>query len=269
MSTEILKSHGFSIEMAITPSKTLSDIIVDPKCIKKRSHSFIDKNGNKPSMIITDWMWLGNRMSAENKTYLKKIGITHILNCSQHISCFHLSTFKYGRIPLDDNYTANLFDYFDAANKFIDECNPLINNNCKNKILIHCAAGVSRSASIVISYLMSRNILYNHIEKNIIDEIRRQLQYKNKVNYNILTLSESYYFVKGSRSAIRPNEGFLEQLEKFEGLYHNGNNTRNDIDYYYDKNQTMLFSEITSLRVALNRSKFEKNTNKCCKCVIL
>lgn len=55
-------------------------------------------------------------------------------------------------------------------------------------VLVHCAAGVSRSASFVIAYLMNRkDMLFP-------DAIR---------------------FVKERRSVIRPNSGFSQQLEKY------------------------------------------------------
>ena len=141
------------------------------------------------------------------------------------ISCYHInSKIKYARIPLDDMSGCDLFDYMEAAAQFIDECNPYFNNddnhNNKNKILIHCAAGVSRSASIVLSYLMSREIKWNDTEKNIIDVIRQELEYKTSMNYKLLRFSEAYYFVKGCRTQIRPNDGFMTQLEKYEAIYH-------------------------------------------------
>ena len=52
-------------------------------------------------------------------------------------------------------------------------------------ILIHCAAGVSRSASFTIAYLMK----------------------KNKMKYE-----DAYALVKEKRKIIRPNSYFTQQL---------------------------------------------------------
>ena len=57
------------------------------------------------------------------------------------------------------------------------------------KILVHCAAGVSRSASFVIAYLMkSRG----------------------------LSFWEAHNLVKSKRSIVRPNSGFVRQLQEYE-----------------------------------------------------
>jgi protein-tyrosine phosphatase len=53
------------------------------------------------------------------------------------------------------------------------------------KVLFHCAAGVSRSASFVIAYLMK----------------------DQGISYQ-----EAFNFVKSKRSIIRPNSGFVQQL---------------------------------------------------------
>ena len=56
--------------------------------------------------------------------------------------------------------------------------------------------GISRSASVVISYLM----------------------FKNKWNY-----LKSFEFVKKKRNQIDPNSGFVEQLKKFDIIIKHNN----------------------------------------------
>lgn len=55
--------------------------------------------------------------------------------------------------------------------------------------MVYCVAGVSRSASICIAYLMK---------------------------YNKLSLLEAYNYVKLRRSRIKPNCGFFKQLIEYE-----------------------------------------------------
>ena len=69
------------------------------------------------------------------------------------------------------------------------------------KVFVHCAAGESRSATIVIAYLM----------------------WKKK-----MTFDKAYNFVKQKRSRIYPNFGFRQQLQMFEKLlFENGFNISN------------------------------------------
>ncbi|CAF4410453.1 unnamed protein product, partial [Adineta steineri] len=55
--------------------------------------------------------------------------------------------------------------------------------------LVHCAAGISRSATIVLAYLM-------------------------KYHHN--TLKDAYTFLHDKRPQISPNKGFLLQLIRYE-----------------------------------------------------
>lgn len=98
------------------------------------------------------------------------------------IPCSFPDIIQYAQIKVFDESTVKLYDYFEAAASFIDLCNPLnydINNeanNKKRKIMVHCAMGISRSATITISYLMSRPNLLNKSEQKLLDHIQTNLE---------------------------------------------------------------------------------------------
>ncbi|XP_063972378.1 dual specificity protein phosphatase 19 [Diachasmimorpha longicaudata] len=71
----------------------------------------------------------------------------------------------------------------------LDNCLDVIRNCRKENILVHCNAGISRSATIVIAYLMR--------EEN-------------------LNFQEALDKVKRIRPCVRPNEGFVKQLKEIE-----------------------------------------------------
>lgn len=53
------------------------------------------------------------------------------------------------RIPVNDGHAAKILPFFDIAFKFIEKC-----RKAKCKVLIHCLAGISRSPTLAIAYLM-------------------------------------------------------------------------------------------------------------------
>ena len=61
---------------------------------------------------------------------------------------FFPKDFKYKVISVTDTSQASLLRHFPAAISFIKE------GMAKGGVLVHCYAGVSRSASCVIAYLM-------------------------------------------------------------------------------------------------------------------
>ena len=89
---------------------------------------------------------------------------------------------QFVRYHIYDKDDFNIYEYFNI----FDE---LMNSNPNKKILIHCVAGVSRSASLVISYMIK---YYNN------------LKFKRIMN-----------IAKKRRSCIWPNDGFYIQLKEY------------------------------------------------------
>eukprot|EP01027_Heterolobosea_sp_BB2_P012439 GEZU01018032.1.p2 GENE.GEZU01018032.1~~GEZU01018032.1.p2 ORF type:complete len:123 (+),score=39.38 GEZU01018032.1:574-942(+) len=83
-----------------------------------------------------------------------------------------------------DMETENIVKHFRDCFEFIEEAKKQNGN-----VLVHCQAGVSRSASVVIGYLMHS----------------RKLPY-----------AEAFKLVKEKRGIIAPNSGFVKQLKMFE-----------------------------------------------------
>ncbi|CAD8192376.1 unnamed protein product [Paramecium octaurelia] len=135
-----------------------------------------EENGNQ--------LWLGDYTAAEDKPTLDNKGIRTVLTVACQLNI------KYN----DQNMTHKTYSILDSeqANvaQFFDDSFYQIKNGLKSgSVLVHCAAGVSRSASIVIAYLM-----------------------RNKG----WTYSEAISYVKSKRFVICPNSGFQRQLKNFE-----------------------------------------------------
>lgn len=133
---------------------------------------------------IISGLYLGGEEIAMNKELLKKNNVSIILNITEHIPFYHEPDFTYYRIPIIDAHHINIKQYFDDTFKIIDS---VIMDN--KKILVHCHAGISRSATIVIAYIMK----------------------KNKMK-----MDEAYKLVHNERPCIEPNLGFYGQLMTYE-----------------------------------------------------
>ncbi|KAA6393327.1 MAG: hypothetical protein EZS28_011148 [Streblomastix strix] len=134
---------------------------------------------------------------------LQELGITHILNCALEFNqgsdgkpfvdykvpdgviIHHLNMIDEPGQPMNFEDSFKFID--DALNgtkttQLHSSCSAL---NHQSKIFVHCYMGVSRSASVVIEYLMEK--------------------------YH-LTLNQAYKIVYHQRSVIFPNFGFMKQL---------------------------------------------------------
>lgn len=109
-----------------------------------------------PAHEILPGLWLGNKAASQDIEFLRGNQITAIFNCTKDIP------FKQGvnpamhqyRIPLDDNMQAdelrNLEHWsWEVAYKIAKE------RSAGNRILVHCYAGMQRSAASIAIYLIA------------------------------------------------------------------------------------------------------------------
>ena len=136
-----------------------------------------------PLSQITENLYLGNLYDAQNISYLLKIGIQKVLSLiTDPQLLYYPKEIEHKLIKINDFPRENIIQYFGECLLFIED---------NRKILVHCVAGASRSATIVIAYLMWKN----------------QLDFK-----------ESAKFVEQVRPCINPNYGFVRQLQIFDKL---------------------------------------------------
>ena len=125
---------------------------------------------------ITDKVYLGDCVGAENEESLKQNNIKRVLSCMGNLSpVYKDKSIVQKKIEISDFPRANIIQYFIDSIKFIEE---------SEKVFVHCFAGVSRSATLVVAYFM----------------------WKNKIPYK-----KSFELVNEHRT-ICPNIGFRQQL---------------------------------------------------------
>lgn len=101
--------------------------------------------------IIPGCLYMSDVFTAENMQVLDQHKITHIVTVSGGIKPRYPHLFEYLVLPIDDSPDQMLKKHFLPAIEFIDKA---IEGNPNNKVLVHCAAGISRSGGIVCAYIM-------------------------------------------------------------------------------------------------------------------
>lgn len=141
-------------------------------------------NNNDHINYIIDNIYLGDCSHSEDE--LLTIGVSHVFNISMN----HYREYKKIieiKCPTEDTLTQNILISFP---KIITKIKELHDKG--HIIYVHCHAGISRSASVIILYL---------------------------IKYHKYSFKEAFRFVRNKRSCIQPNSGFVEQLKLLEKEY--------------------------------------------------
>jgi protein-tyrosine phosphatase len=128
---------------------------------------------------IDDYIYLGNAYNAADYYYLKNFGITGIVNASNEISNYFEDNFDYFKIDIFDINNSSIYKFFDPYIEFVKKT---IEN--KGKIMVHCFMGSSRSAILVVLYLV---YFKSYTVEHGIEYITNK---RNRVNINITYLDE-------------------------------------------------------------------------------
>ncbi|XP_054372660.1 dual specificity protein phosphatase 15 [Molothrus ater] len=139
--------------------------------------------GNGMSQILPG-LYLGNFVDAKDLEQLSRNKITHIVSIHESPQPL-LKDITYLRIPLPDTPEANIKRHFKECISFIHQCR-LHGGNC----LVHCLAGISRSTTVVVAYVM------------VVTE---------------LSCQEVLDAIRTIRPVANPNPGFRQQLAEFSG----------------------------------------------------
>ncbi|CAG8486423.1 24512_t:CDS:2 [Cetraspora pellucida] len=116
---------------------------------------------------------LNSLIAASDQSWLKEHKITHILTVADSISPSFPGLFKYKVISIRDHPSQNISRHFEEMFEFIQS----VLDQEGGKILVHCHQGVSRSASVVIAYIMrSQQVSLDHALK-LVKERRSAIRY--------------------------------------------------------------------------------------------
>lgn len=142
-------------------------------------------------------IYVGEESIGKSRIGLRDLGITHVVNTAMgkgqcYVNTNHVMFQKVGikfyGFEAMDMLNFQLTPFFEKSADFIEHA-----LKEEGKVMVHCKVGASRSATIVIAFLM----------------IKRHM-----------TVQEAVRMVRSKRE-IAPNEGFLQQLCNLNDKLHN------------------------------------------------
>lgn len=136
------------------------------------------------STILEGFLYLGAKGVTADRQRLAEMKIGYILGVSEDPPPEYSEDIEYLHVSVGDTVTEDMSPYFDPACEFIERA------RCDHKgVLVHCTMGMSRSATLVLAYL---------------------------VRHSSMSLAEALVWLKQRRPVASPNPGFMAQLVAFE-----------------------------------------------------
>lgn len=129
-----------------------------------------------PTHVI-DHLYLGSAFNAADYDWLKANDIDIVINVAPGISNWYPDDFKYYNINVEDLNQASMKPHFEAFYR-------LVTDNPGKKIFVHCFAGKSRSACLVLFYLIKK---YGWSMEMAINYLKEQ---RNSININCTFIEE-------------------------------------------------------------------------------
>ncbi|PCH36363.1 phosphotyrosine protein [Wolfiporia cocos MD-104 SS10] len=166
-----------------TPRVESSLVVKSAATIRPRDRLAVGRTAS----LIVPRLYLANLFTAQDAEQLSKLGITHVVSVLETppilpSSMPHLKTLH---ISVTDNINTNILQYLDTTTEFIRDA---LAESEKNKVLVHCLVGMSRSATVVCAYLIATMSM---------------------------TPDKAIGLVASQRIVASPNIGFRKQLEQY------------------------------------------------------
>jgi hypothetical protein len=180
----------------------------------------------------TSKIFLGSAYNACCFDELRNNGIRYIVNVTKEIRDYYPDDFTYCHYNIYDNNKESIGEYLEKAYQDIKR----FERNNDGNILIHCYMGASRSATVVLYYLIKER--------------------KNE-DGSYITHDEALTFLKSKRKIVNPTFRFTKDLGKSMMI------SRNIIDKMdnEDKKEEYLFESFVSMNKDENNDMFEDDVD--------
>ena len=121
----------------------------------RRPFREIAKESNDADEIISR-LYIGNQESAADPDFIRRKRITAIINCTPSLpnKFIKAGIIKYVRIPVDDSLKVTDINQMTAWLPFVVDSLRQLHHTERRNVLVHCHAGMQRSAIVVAAYLV-------------------------------------------------------------------------------------------------------------------
>jgi protein-tyrosine phosphatase len=151
-----------------------------------------------PHLYLSNWNYSNDISELQKKNIKAVITIETSPKPEYILKYYKDNNIDFLYLPLYDYPTENIYKYFDISYEFIKR-----HIDKGENVLLHCMAGVSRSATLVLNYLVRKNLTENISLKKCVD----------------CTVASCLKYIKLRRPIVNPNPGFYNQLNAYAKRY--------------------------------------------------
>eukprot|EP00899_Mesostigma_viride_P008863 jgi/Mesvir1/17979/Mv09325-RA.1 len=155
-----------------------------PSSRRANESSSCDNGLDDKPVLVVEGLYIGSVNAEANIEALQKAGVKNIITVAGGHPPTHPEVFEYLEVHCRDRSDEDITKHFATCFDFIDKA-----LGAKQGVLVHCVAGRSRSAAVVLGYMMYRK------------------------GYS---LEAALSKLRSVRPCIDPNHGFLIQLLEFQ-----------------------------------------------------
>lgn len=138
-------------------------------------------------------LWISNLSALHCEDFLRREKIRYVVSVVKEMPMPYPEGVTHLRISERDISETNLKQHFNSAIKFIHNA-----RSNGESILVHCRKGRSRSATIILAYMLWLN----------------NNTYSKDCDHEAI-LKHNLFYLQSKRPIVEPNEGFMKQLRSF------------------------------------------------------
>lgn len=140
---------------------------------------------------VADGLYVGSIHTLTSPSDLHRHNITHVVSLLRdNVRDMTKQGLHHLHVRVDDDDEEDIMKFFSETNRFIDQA-----RSAGGNVLIHCIAGISRSVTVTVAYILSKQHQQDPSKK--------------------LSVEDTIKLVKKKRGVANPNPSFRQQLEAY------------------------------------------------------